>query len=87
MRAYCNRGGVIDFTNGPVPDGKLLLGSHHDANKLRNLVEGIARHGYEPGVLLVPGVPEASDEDKALEAVVRFGEIVRRRLNDVRVPA
>jgi hypothetical protein len=43
--------------------------------------------GYEPGVLLVPGVPEAPDEDKALEAVVRFVEIIRRRLNDARVSA
>jgi hypothetical protein len=30
------------------------------------------RHGYEPGVLLVPGIPEATSDKEAMNALVKF---------------
>jgi hypothetical protein len=82
MRAYCDRAGVIGFTEKrSIPPNTLLIASWDDADRLREQIEVSARHAYEPGVLLVPGVPEAQDGDKAVDAVIAFCEQIRRRLN------
>lgn len=68
--AYCFASGQIEF-GITVPDGALAL-AKGAARPLKQAVEVLARHGYEPGVLLVPGVPEARSFEEAKAAVVRF---------------
>ncbi len=81
-RAYVDRNGLITFTNArSIPKGMLLIAAWPNESKLREVVEAGARHGYEPGVLLVPGVPEAEDDSyAALNAVFAFRDQTHRRL-------
>lgn len=80
MHAYCYASGLIKFGR-TVPDGALPIASG-PPKTLRDFVEVKARHGYKtrsvkgrptkiPGTdcLLVPGIPEAPDQGKALDAL------------------
>jgi len=72
MKAYAWGNGVIEFGED-VPDGALPV--HEDVtDQVREHIEVCARHGYQPGVLLVPGVPEAKDQHDALDALKSFVE-------------
>lgn len=68
--AYCYRSGLIKVGRR-CPDGALPL-AYGSEYQLRKAVFTRARHGYERGVYLVPGIPEAADEDAAIEAVKQF---------------
>lgn len=83
MRAYCFASGHIEFGRS-VPSGALPI-ARGKAKALRDLIDATARHGYRtklvkgrptkiPGSdhLLVPGVPEAPDQDAALDALSRY---------------
>lgn len=61
--------GLIE-TGTEVPDGVMTFCTGEDC-AVRELVGVVARHGYN-GELLMPGVPEATDEDDAIEALIRF---------------
>lgn len=92
MHAYCFASGEIDFGK-KVPDGALPI-ARGPAKPLREFIETVSRHGYKteevngrptkiPGsdVLLVPGIPEADDQDTALDALFAFtGWIKKHRL-------
>jgi hypothetical protein len=68
--AYCDRAGVIGFAVGkPAPDGTLSFFSARTEKACRTKVAATARHAYDGTTLLVPGVPEAVDDDHALEAL------------------
>ncbi len=83
-RAYCWRGGIIEF--GPrIPDGALPL-DRGTERSVRNRVEPLARRAYRKGVLLVPGIPEAETDEQALEAYRRFVELVRRKRRQPKLP-
>ncbi len=70
--ASCDRAGVIRFTRrlprGTVP---LLRGP---LRTLRNRIEPVARHAYDGKTLLVPGVPEAPNENAAMDALIRWAD-------------
>jgi hypothetical protein len=83
MRAYCYASGHIEFGRS-VPDGALPI-AHGPAKRLRDFIEGLARHGYSTELvngrptkirgtetLLVPGVPEAPDEFAAVDALTAW---------------
>jgi hypothetical protein len=83
MRAYCYSSGLIEFGRN-VPSGALPI-ARGPAKSLRDFIEATARHGYRtrkvrgrptkiPGTerLLVPGVPEASDQTAALDALLAW---------------
>lgn len=72
--AYCFRSGEIEFaeTEEALPEGVAVLVDNvtdypalSDA-ELRELVQTKARHGHQPGVFLVPGVPEAATGEEAV---------------------
>ena len=72
--AYCFKSGEIEFaeTEEALPEGVAVLVDNvtdypalSDA-EFRELVQTKARHGYRPGVFLVPGVPEASSGEEAV---------------------
>jgi len=80
LKAYCYASGLIEITNGKMPDGTLPLGV---SPKIRELISARARWSYPqrdknkkpiPGtsVPLVPGIPETTDEDEKYDAYVRF---------------
>ncbi|MGC9272238.1 hypothetical protein [Acidiphilium sp.] len=80
LTAYCDRSGTIGFCRATCPDGTLPIASHaHDA-LLRGAIAAVARHAYENNTLLVPGLPEASDSEAALDALIAFSARVRERL-------
>lgn len=83
-RAYCWRGGVIEFGRR-VPTGALPL-DHGTERSVRDRVEPLARRAYQKGVLLVPGIPEAETDVAALEAYERFVALIRRKRRRPKLP-
>jgi hypothetical protein len=77
MRAFCFRNGVIGFARR-TPEGAIPI-AKGSPKRLRRIIGTAARHGYEPGVLLVPGIPEAASEDEALKALRFFVAQIRTR--------
>ena len=68
--AYCYRSGHIEIGR-VVPDGALPLARGRRC-ALEEQVLAKARHARDCDALLVPGVPEATDEAEALAAYQRF---------------
>lgn len=69
-QAYCDASGQIGI-GVCVPSGRVAI-AKGPYRALKEEVELKARHGYQAGVLLVPGVPEAMSLDEATAAVVGF---------------
>ena len=84
FRAYCWRGGVIEFGRR-IPDGALPV-DHGTERSVRRRVEVLARHAYDGKTLLVPGIPEAEDDDEALKAYERFKGVLDRKRANLRRP-
>ena len=79
MRAYCWADGRIEFGQ-KLPRGALPIARERCGGRMRQIVEGLARKGYEPASLLVPGIPETTDPVQRLEALERFTlQVARRR--------
>lgn len=83
---YANVGpdGVIVFEPHADPTlGRLPIGhaSNRDAKKLRSIVSVNARHAYDGVTLLVPRMPEASDQNEALAALQWFRRLIEMRMN------
>lgn len=67
--AWCWASGQIEFGDPScVPEGAIAI-AKGPAAFLKGVIEVVARHGYERGVLLVPGVPEAETQQAAGEAL------------------
>lgn len=80
--AFAFGGGEIGFQNanmGGLPKGALFL-ARGDADRIADVIRGMARRGYDNQTLLVPGVPEAADEAAAYAAFVAFFERVQVQL-------
>jgi len=73
VTAYCWASGEIKFVPAGehVPDGAVVF-AKGGKNKLCTRILACARHGYKPGVLLVPGVPEAKDQSAAMDALIAW---------------
>jgi hypothetical protein len=71
--AYAYASGHIGFTEGTCPRGALPIIRN---NRAREIVLGMCRHSYPDSAgkthPLVPGVPEAADDDAALKALEAF---------------
>lgn len=70
MRAYCFRCGTIEFGR-KIPDGALPL-IQGPKKAIESRVLARARHAYDGKTLLVPGIPEAIDDDAALSSYQSF---------------
>lgn len=68
--AYCYRTGRIRI-GARCPDGALPL-AYGPERRLRRAVTARARLGYDGKSWLVPGVPEAPNEDAGIEAARTF---------------
>lgn len=82
--AYCWKSGLIQIGES-VPTGAVYLAAD-SRSRLRKVISVLARHAYKkPGQkrqpLLVPGIPEASDLDAAMNAVDAFSALIESRLD------
>lgn len=80
MKAFAWSNGRIEFGQR-VPKGALQIASGK-AKKVRNVISATARHAYDGVTLLVPGVPEAENEDAALDALIAFCKWVEPRFKE-----
>lgn len=86
---YANVGpdGVIVFEPHADPAlWRLPVGhaSNKDAKRFKDIVSVNARHAYDGVTLLVPGVPEAADQDEALDKLLWFRRLIEMRMNGER---
>ncbi|EDG5874071.1 host nuclease inhibitor protein [Salmonella enterica subsp. enterica serovar Newport] len=77
ITAYCWASGLIEFGN-TLPEGALPIVTGNE-KQVRDEVTVMARHAYS-GDLLVPGIPEAADQNEAREALERFSRVIQERL-------
>lgn len=75
--AYCWQSGLIEFGT-EVPEGAIRMVSGAD-QAVRDLMLATARLAHDNETLLVPGVPEALDEEAKLDALDRFLQWLRSR--------
>jgi hypothetical protein len=68
--AYCFASGHIGF-GSRCPNGALPIVRGNDKT-VREFIETVARHAYDGTTLLVPGVPEASDQTEGLAKLNAF---------------
>lgn len=93
MRAFCWASGLIEFGQR-TPAGAIPI-ARGPAKVLREFVGGVARHGYKahrvggrmqkiPGSerLLVPGVPEASTDTAAVDALRAWCDWIGKQAPD-----
>jgi hypothetical protein len=81
LTALADSRGVITFQHErKAPDG-LISFARGWSKPLRENVEVNARHAYDGKTLLVPGIPEAEHDDDALDALERFGLLIKMRLD------
>lgn len=68
--AYADARGVIGFClDGEVPRGVLVFARHRSVDELKELVAPKARLAHDGRTLLVPGVPEARNQDQGRQAL------------------
>ena len=79
MYALCSRAGVITFAPQVPVDMSLLPIARGPSRKLKERIEGVARHAYDGITLLVPGIPEAPNEAAALNALQAFRAWIKPR--------
>ena len=67
---FCYRSGEVDVGTGIPPDGTIpFVRSRKGPAKLKEIIGTKARHAYDGKTLLVPGIPEATDDEAALAAL------------------
>lgn len=77
--AICWRSGEVEVVSRQ-PAGSISL-MRGPARRLERIISAIARHAYDGKTLLVPGLPEAEDDDAALAAVASFQSAMEKRLS------
>lgn len=65
----CYRSGEAEVVARPPPGTAVLAGGRR--RRLEVALSVVARHGTDGRTLLVPGLPEADDDDQAVAAVER----------------
>jgi hypothetical protein len=86
MAIFANVGpdGVIVFEPHADPTlGRLPVGRApaSQAKKFKEIVSVNARHAYDGVTLLVPGIPEAPNQNVAMDALLYFRRLIEMRMN------
>lgn len=76
--AYCGADGVIHF--GPVVPAGALSFAEGIESDLHRAIFGSARLAYDGETWLVPGVPEAVDQNEGIAALIRHRDCLRASL-------
>lgn len=78
--AWCLADGILMF--GPrCPNGALTISvcrEGQDLKKWSASIRALCRLAYDNETYLIPGIPEASDQLEACEALVKFSETVHK---------
>ncbi|HBC0987591.1 TPA: host nuclease inhibitor protein [Escherichia coli] len=77
--AFAWASGLINF-GYKLPFGALPIAVSENEQELRETIEVLARHSRTTDDLLVPGIPEAPNQDEGREALERFARLVQRDL-------
>lgn len=78
ITAHVFRSGLVKFDR-TTPEGALEVA--RGPEKLVNAVVGVmSRHAYNGVDLICPGVPEAENDDAALDAVIEFEKQITKRM-------
>lgn len=82
---YANVGpdGVIVFEPHADPSlGRLPVGhaTNKDAKRFKKIISVNARHAYDGVTLLVPRMPEARNQNEALDALLYFRRLIEMRM-------
>lgn len=81
--ANVGRDGVIVFEPHADPSlARLPVGhaTNKDAKRFKDVVSVNARHAYDGVTLLVPGIPEACNDEKAMDALLYFRRLIEMRM-------
>ena len=78
MKAFVYRSGLVGMAES-TPDTALEVGAAPEAI-LKPIVEVVSRHAYKGEDFLCPGVPEAPNDDAALDAVIDFRKQIKMRI-------
>ena len=78
-RAYGYASGHIGFTTGSIPSGALPI-CVGDKDVIEQAIQGTARLAYDNETWLVPGVPEADDDNAALDAFNDYCRLIKGRI-------
>ena len=70
--AHCDASGAIAF-GFRVPKGSVAIARGRE-DALRDLLCATSRHAHDGETLLVPGIPEAVNQIKAVDALMDFGD-------------
>lgn len=76
ITAYAWASGLIEFGQ-TLPNGALPIITGEE-NRIRDLIDINARHSRSGNELLVPGVPEASNQHEGCNALMRFTDLITR---------
>lgn len=78
--AFAWANGLIGY-GYKLPFGALPIAVSSNEQELRDTVEVLARHSRTSDDLLVPGIPEAANQDEGRLALERFSRLVYRDLS------
>ncbi|HDS8578232.1 TPA: host nuclease inhibitor protein [Klebsiella variicola] len=76
ITAYAWASGLIEFGQ-QLPDGALPILTG-DEQRVRELIDIWARHSRTCDQLLVPGVPEATNQHEGCNALMKFSDRITR---------
>ncbi|HFS8942382.1 TPA: host nuclease inhibitor protein [Enterobacter roggenkampii] len=76
IRAYAWASGLIEFGQ-KLPEGALPIITG-EAKQVRELIDIWARHSRTSDQLLVPGVPEAANQQEGCDALIKFCDLITR---------
>lgn len=76
MIAYVWANGVVEFTNSGLPP-HALPNPQWDDEDFKRTVLGLCRLSYDGQSRLIPGIPEAQNEEEKLEALGRFDDTLK----------
>jgi hypothetical protein len=73
-KAYCFANGEIGVCSGEEnePEGSVVFAEHEDEAALRCIIEARARLARDGKTYLVPGAPEAKDQEAAMDALIAW---------------
>lgn len=78
IHVYCRGDGNLEF--GPRCPGAAIPIGYGPEDRLRKVVSTLARHSYDGQSLVIPGVPEAENDNDVLAAMWAFSDQVQDQL-------
>lgn len=75
LTVYCDGGGVLGIGLS-VPSGSLPIGMTDGSDACVKKIQAHCRLAYDNVTYLVPGVPEAPDQIKGIEAIIKFRDFL-----------